>query len=178
MALVDNLGPTSTEAAMTPMPVAAQEKFRLSLWTGFEITRFWWKNSQASLSPKWTAGWLNLAITSWNLGRLCRFYRQTQRRLGRCPVGPGDIGNGTTVFLALKLLSQGLAVVTPFASSDARVVAKVVEEIAREFPAIQNGFAAQNQVCLATGVVLNSYQVFSTTEVAALMASQPTVVPS
>ena len=48
---------------------------------------------------------------------------------------------------------------------DARAVAKAVDEIAREFPAMQNEFAKQNQVYLATGVVLNSYQVFSTKEV-------------
>lgn len=46
-------------------------------------------------------------------------------------------------------------------SSDARAVAKAIDEIAREFPTMQNEFAAQNQVYLATGVVLDSYQVFS-----------------
>ena len=42
-----------------------------------------------------------------------------------------------------------------------RAVAKAVDEIAREFPTMQNEFAAQNQVYLATGVVLDSYQMFS-----------------
>ncbi len=40
-------------------------------------------------------------------------------------------------------------------------VAKAVDEIAKEFPTMQKEFAAQNQVYLATGVVLDTYQVFS-----------------
>ncbi len=83
-------------------------------------------------------------------------------------LGLGDIGIVTTIFHSSKLPSQGIAAVTPFVSSDARAVAKAVDEIAREFPAMQNEFAAQNQVYLATGVVLNSYQVFSTTEVSGI----------
>ena len=77
-------------------------------------------------------------------------------------LGLGDIGIVTTIFHSSKLPSQGLAAVTPFVSSDARVVAKAVDEIAREYPAMQNEFAAQNQVYLATGVVLDSYQMFCT----------------
>ena len=38
---------------------------------------------------------------------------------------------------------------------------QAVDEIAKEFPAMQNEFAEQNQVYLATGVVLDTYQVFS-----------------
>lgn len=45
-------------------------------------------------------------------------------------------------------------------ASDARAVAKSVDEIAREFPTMNNEFSKQNQVYLATGVVLNSYQMF------------------
>ncbi|MCO4838064.1 MAG: C4-dicarboxylate TRAP transporter substrate-binding protein [Oceanospirillaceae bacterium] len=80
-------------------------------------------------------------------------------------LGLGDIGIVTTIFHSSKLPSQGLASVTPFVSSDARAVAKAVDEIAREYPAMQNEFAAQNQVYLATGVVLNSYQMFSSKEI-------------
>ncbi len=83
-------------------------------------------------------------------------------------LGLGDIGIVTTIFHSSKLPSQGLAAVTPFVASDARAVARAVDEIAREFPAMQNEFAAQNQVYLATGVVLDSYQVFSTTPVTSI----------
>ncbi|PYG33041.1 C4-dicarboxylate TRAP transporter substrate-binding protein [Pelagimonas varians] len=83
-------------------------------------------------------------------------------------LGLGDIGIVTTIFHSSKLPSQGIAAVTPFVSTDARAVAKAVDEIAREFPAMQNEFAKQNQVYLATGVVLDTYQVFSTKEVASV----------
>ena len=75
-------------------------------------------------------------------------------------LGLGDIGIVTTIFHSSKLPSQGISGSTPFVASDARAVAKAVDEIAREFPAMNNEFAAQNQVYLATGVVLDTYQVF------------------
>lgn len=77
-------------------------------------------------------------------------------------LGLGDIGIVTTIFHSSKLPSQGISGSTPFVSSDSRAVAKAVDEIAREYPAMQNEFAAQNQVYLATGVVLDTYQVFCT----------------
>ena len=75
-------------------------------------------------------------------------------------LGLGDIGIVTTIFHSSKLPSQGISGATPFIASDARAVAKAVDEIAREFPAMNNEFKAQNQVYLATGVVLDTYQVF------------------
>lgn len=83
-------------------------------------------------------------------------------------LGLGDIGIVTTIFHSSKLPSQGISGSTPFVTSDARAVAKAVDEIAREFPAMQNEFAAQNQVYLATGVVLDTYQVFCTNPVSSV----------
>ena len=76
-------------------------------------------------------------------------------------LGLGDIGIVTTIFHSSKLPSQAISAVTPFVAADARAVAKAVDEIAKEFPTMQNEFAAQNQVYLATGVVLDTYQLFS-----------------
>jgi len=76
-------------------------------------------------------------------------------------LGLGDIGIVTTIFHSSKLPSQGLAAVTPFVAADARAVAKAVDEIAKEFPTMQKEFEKQNQVYLATGVVLDTYQMFS-----------------
>lgn len=76
-------------------------------------------------------------------------------------LGLGDIGIVTTIFHSSKLPSQAISAVTPFVAPDARAVAKAVDEIAKEFPTMQNEFAAQNQVYLATGVVLDTYQLFS-----------------
>lgn len=83
-------------------------------------------------------------------------------------LGLGDIGIVTTIFHSSKLPSQGISGSTPFVASDSRAVAKAVDEIAREYPAMQNEFAAQNQVYLATGVVLDTYQVFCTEPVSAV----------
>ncbi|MEM5544951.1 C4-dicarboxylate TRAP transporter substrate-binding protein [Sulfitobacter sp. AS92] len=76
-------------------------------------------------------------------------------------LGLGDIGIVTTIFHNSALPSQGISAVTPFVSSDARVVARAVDEIAREFPQMQAELSAENQVYLATGVVLDTYQLFS-----------------
>jgi len=83
-------------------------------------------------------------------------------------LGLGDIGIVTTIFHNSKLPSQALSAVTPFVSADARVVAKAVDEIAKEFPTMQKEFAKQNQVYLATGVGLDTYQAFSTKPVTSL----------
>lgn len=83
-------------------------------------------------------------------------------------LGLGDIGIVTTIFHSSKLPSQALAAVTPFIAADARVVAKAVDEIAKEFPTMQKEFAKQNQVYLATGVVLDTYQVFSRDSISSL----------
>jgi len=83
-------------------------------------------------------------------------------------LGLGDIGIVTTVFHNAKLPSQAIAFVTPFISTDARVVAKAVDEIAKEFPQMSAELDAQNQVYLATGVVLDTYQVFSTEPITSL----------
>lgn len=83
-------------------------------------------------------------------------------------LGLGDIGIVTTIFHSSKLPSQALAAVTPFIAADARAVSKAVDEIAKEFPTMQKEFEKQNQVYLATGVVLDTYQVFSTEPVTSL----------
>ncbi len=80
-------------------------------------------------------------------------------------LGLGDIGIVTTIFHNSVLPSQGISAVTPFISSDARVVAKAVDEIAKEFPAMSAELDAENQVYLATGVVLDTYQLFSKTPI-------------
>lgn len=77
-------------------------------------------------------------------------------------LGLGDIGIVTTIFHNSALPTQGISAVTPFIAADARAVAKAVDEIAKEFPSINAEFDAENQVYLATGVVLDTYQVFCT----------------
>ena len=76
-------------------------------------------------------------------------------------LGLGDIGVVTTIFHSSTLPSQALSAVTPFISADAGLVARSVDEIAIEFDAMRAEFEAQDQVYLATGVVLDSYQMFA-----------------
>lgn len=83
-------------------------------------------------------------------------------------LGLGDIGIVTTIFHSSKLPSQAISAVTPFVAPDARAVSRAVDEIAREFPAMQNEFEKQNQVYLATGVVLDTYQIFGKSPISGL----------
>lgn len=83
-------------------------------------------------------------------------------------LGLGDIGIVTTIFHNSALPSQGISAVTPFVAPDARAVAKAVDEIAKEFPQMNAEFNAENQVYLATGVVLDTYQMFSKTPINSL----------
>lgn len=153
-------------ATMTAMPVMAQEKISAVVIDGYPARALWVKEFTNFFIPE----------VDRRLAETGNYEMSWQENYGGSIVKPkgvlegvqlglGDIGIVTTIFHSSKLPSQGLAAVTPFVSSDSRAVAKAVDEIAREFPAMQNEFAAQNQVYLATGVVLNSYQVFSTKEV-------------
>ncbi|MDJ0686051.1 MAG: C4-dicarboxylate TRAP transporter substrate-binding protein [Alphaproteobacteria bacterium] len=83
-------------------------------------------------------------------------------------LGLGDIGVVTTIFHSSTLPSQAISAVTPFISADARLVARSVDEIAVEFDAMQQEFEAQDQVYLATGVALDSYQLFANRPVESL----------
>lgn len=80
-------------------------------------------------------------------------------------LGLGDIGIVTTIFHSSTLPSQAIAAVTPFISTDPLLVARSIDEIANEFPSMREEFEAQNQVYLATGVVLDTYQMFSRTPI-------------
>jgi len=156
-------------ATMTAVPVAAQETISAVVIDGYPDRALWVKEFTNFFIPE----------VDRRLAENGNYVMNWQENYGGSIVKPkgvlegielglGDIGIVTTIFHSSKLPSQGLSAVTPFVSSDARAVAQAVDEIAREFPAMQNEFAAQNQVYLATGVVLNTYQVFSTKEVSSV----------
>ena len=160
---------TAVAATMTALPVVAQERISAVVIDGYPARALWVKEFTDFFIPE----------VNRRLAETGTYAMDWQENYGGSIVKPrgvlegvqlglGDIGIVTTIFHSSKLPSQGLAAVTPFVSSDARAVAKAIDEIAREFPAMQNEFAAQNQVYLATGVVLDTYQVFSTTEVAGI----------
>ena len=156
-------------ATVMALPVAAQETVSAVVIDGYPDRALWVKEFSNFFIPE----------VDRRLAETGNYVMDWQENYGGSIVKPkgvlegielglGDIGIVTTIFHSSKLPSQGLSAVTPFVSTDARAVAKAVDEIAREFPAMQNEFAAQNQVYLATGVVLNSYQMFSTKEVSSI----------
>jgi C4-dicarboxylate-binding protein DctP len=75
--------------------------------------------------------------------------------------GLGDIGVVTTPFHTDKVPMQAIAYVTPFVSSDPALVARTLDRLAHDFPAVMGEFGAYGQVYLTTAVVLDSYQLFS-----------------
>ncbi|MEO9904561.1 MULTISPECIES: C4-dicarboxylate TRAP transporter substrate-binding protein [Alphaproteobacteria] len=146
----------------TAMPTFAQETIRAVVIDGYPARALWVKEFSEFFIPE----------VDKRLAETGNYKMDWQESYGGAIVKPkgvlegiqlglGDIGIVTTIFHSSKLPSQALAAVTPFVAPDARVVAKAVDEIAQEFPAMQSEFDKQNQVYLATGVVLDSYQVFS-----------------
>lgn len=156
-------------SAMTAIPAIAQESISAVVIDGYPDRALWVKEFTNFFIPE----------VDKRLAETGNYKMDWQENYGGSIVKPkgvlegvqlglGDIGIVTTIFHSSKLPSQAISAVTPFVASDARAIAKAVDEIAREFPAMQNEFAAQNQVYLATGVVLDSYQMFSTTEVSSI----------
>lgn len=156
-------------AGLTAIPAAAQQSVSAVVIDGYPDRALWVKEFTNFFIPE----------VDKRLAANGNFKMNWQENYGGSIVKPkgvlegvqlglGDIGIVTTIFHSSKLPSQGISGSTPFVASDARAVAKAVDEIAREFPAMQNEFKAQNQVYLATGVVLDTYQVFCTSEVSSV----------
>lgn len=156
-------------AAMTAIPSYAAETIKAVVIDGYPARALWVKEFTSFFIPEVDK---RLAVTG-------NYVMEWQESYGGSIVKPkgvlegvklglGDIGIVTTIFHSSKLPSQAISAVTPFVAPDARAVAKAVDEIAKEYPAMQNEFAKQNQIYLATGVVLDTYQVFSTTPINAL----------
>ncbi|WP_371155852.1 C4-dicarboxylate TRAP transporter substrate-binding protein [Jannaschia sp. 2305UL9-9] len=150
-----------TAATLSAVPVTAQETIRATVIDGYPARALWVAEFTDFFIPE----------VDKRLAENGNYVMDWQESYGGSIVKPrgvleglelglGDIGIVTTIFHSSKLPSQAIAAVTPFVSADARAVAQAVDEIAREFPAMQAEFAEQNQVYLATGVVLDSYQVF------------------
>ncbi|NRA99437.1 MAG: C4-dicarboxylate TRAP transporter substrate-binding protein [Rhodobacteraceae bacterium] len=151
-----------TLAAMTAIPAAATETIKAVVIDGYPARALWVKEFTDFFIPE----------VDKRLAESGNYQMDWQESYGGAIVKPkgvlegielglGDIGIVTTIFHNSKLPSQALSAVTPFVAADARAVAQAVDEIAKEYSTMQNEFAAQNQVYLATGVVLDTYQLFS-----------------
>ncbi len=146
----------------TALPAAATETIKMIAIDGYPARAMWVKEFSGFFIPR----------VNEELAKAGNYKIEWQEAYGGQIVKPrgvlegiklglGDIGIVTTIFHNSALPSQGISAVTPLISSDARVVARAVDEIAREFPQMQAEFDRENQVYLATGVVLDSYQMFS-----------------
>ena len=160
---------SATLAAAMALPAAAQQTISAVVIDGYPDRALWVKEFTNFFIPE----------VDRRLAETGEYKMNWQENYGGSIVKPkgvlegvqlglGDIGIVTTIFHSSKLPSQGISGSTPFVASDARAVAKAVDEIAREYPAMQNEFNAQNQVYLATGVVLDTYQVFCSSEVSSV----------
>ncbi len=156
-------------ATVLAFPAAAQEKISAVVIDGYPARALWVEEFTNFFIPE----------VDRRLAEAGNYEMEWQESYGGSIVKPrgvlegiqlglGDIGIVTTIFHSSKLPSQAIAGSTPFVSSDARAVAKAVDEIAREFPAMNNELQAQNQIYLATGVVLDTYQVFCSSEVSSV----------
>ncbi len=156
-------------AGATAMPALATETIKAVVIDGYPARALWVKEFTGFFIPE----------VDKRLAETGNYKMDWQESYGGTIVKPkgvlegvklglGDIGIVTTIFHNSKLPSQALSAVTPFVAADARAVAQAVDEIAKEYPAMQAEFAEQNQVYLATGVVLDTYQVFSKSEIGSL----------
>ncbi|MDA8746755.1 C4-dicarboxylate TRAP transporter substrate-binding protein [Litoreibacter sp.] len=156
-------------ATMTAIPSFSAETIKAVVIDGYPARALWVKEFTAFFIPE----------VDKRLAANGNYVMEWQESYGGSIVKPkgvlegvklglGDIGIVTTIFHSSKLPSQAISAVTPFVAADARAVSKAVDEIAKEFPAMQNEFKKQNQVYLATGVVLDTYQVFSKNPINAL----------
>ncbi|MFK7877250.1 MAG: C4-dicarboxylate TRAP transporter substrate-binding protein [Paracoccaceae bacterium] len=141
----------------------AQESINMTAIDGYPERSMWVKEFSAFFIPR--VNELLAENGNYNINWMEAYGGQIVKPRGvleGIKLGLGDIGIVTTIFHNSALPSQGISAVTPFIAADARAVATAVDEIAREFPQMGAELAAENQVYLATGVVLDTYQMFST----------------
>lgn len=149
--------------AASGAPVRAQETINMVAIDGYPARAMWVREFSEFFIPRMnevlaSAGNYQIEWQEAYGGQIVR----PRGVLEGIKLGLGDIGIVTTIFHNSALPSQAIAGVTPFVCADARIVAQAVDEISTEYPVTQDEYAAENQVYLATGVVLDTYQMFST----------------
>ncbi len=155
-------GAAAAGAAMMGMPAMAQGQ-RVTVIDGYPDRSMWVQELSNFYLPEVNRRLVEMGLEEMDFqesygGSIVR----PRGVLEGMRLGLGDIGVVTTIFHSSLLPSQAISAVTPFISADARLVARSVDELATEFPDMNDEFVAENQVYLATGVVLNSYQMFGT----------------
>lgn len=145
------------------LPASAQQTINLTAIDGYPARAMWVKEFSEFFIPevdKRLAAAGNKYKIRWNQawgGQIVK-PRGVLEGLQR---GLGDIGVVTTPFHTDKAPIQALAYVTPFATSNPLVVARAMDKLAQDYPAVKQEFTSYNQVYLTTGAVLDSYELFS-----------------
>lgn len=156
------VGAAGAAVGLTGLPVHAQQTLNLVAIDGYPARAMWVQEFSNFFIPRMNEA---LAATgNYEINWQEAYGGQIVRPRGvleGIKLGLGDIGIVTTIFHNSALPSQAIAGVTPFVCTDARIVARAVDEIATEFPSTMEEYNAENQVYLATGVVLDTYQVLS-----------------
>lgn len=162
-------GAAGAAIGLTGIPAFAQEQINMVAIDGYPARAMWVREFSEFFIPRMNE--VLAAAGNYQINWQEAYGGQIVRPRGvleGIKLGLGDIGIVTTIFHNSALPSQAIAGVTPFVCADARIVARAVDEIATEFPSTQDEYAAENQVYLATGVVLDTYQIFSTTPISSV----------
>ncbi len=149
-------------------PASATETIKLAAIDGYSPKSLWVKEFIDFYIPeidKRLAATGNYEI-EWNQawGQIVK----VRGVLGGLQKGLGDIGVVTTVFHADKVPLQLVAYATPFVTNDPGLVAKTVDGLADKHPEFKQAFNKFNQVYLTNMAVLDTYQIFSKTEITKL----------
>lgn len=75
--------------------------------------------------------------------------------------GLGDIAIVTVPFFPDKLPFNNLSFRTPFVTGDPRLASRVMDELAKKFPAFRKQYEDVNQVLLVNAATIDSYELFS-----------------
>lgn len=149
-------------AGIVAAPAAAQTEIKLTMMDGYPLRSMWVTELSKFFIPE-----VNKRLAKdgkfkikWNEAYGGQIVKP-RGVLEGIEKGLGDIGVVTTVFHASKVPLQLITYQAPFVSLDPVKMGKAVDAIAAKFPAFRAAFEKRNQIYLASGCVLDSYQVYS-----------------
>ena len=150
-------------AALLPVPGFGQQPqtIKLTAMDGYPPRVLWLRefsdyfipevDRRLAKSGKYKIDW----IQAWS-GQIVK----PQGVLEGVESGLGDMAIVTTVFYSDKLPLNNLPFYVPFASSNPKLIGKIMDEIADKFPAFRQQFEQANQVLLTNAATFDTYDLF------------------
>ncbi|WP_163851293.1 C4-dicarboxylate TRAP transporter substrate-binding protein [Pseudooceanicola aestuarii] len=152
---------TSLALALGTTALSAAETIRLTTVSGYPTTASWVGKFEEIFVPEvekalaetgtyaidWTHGWGG-AITG------------PKGELEAIESGLADIGVVQTVFHPDRLRVYDIAYATPFVSTDIDLISATVNDLARQYPAMQQVWEDNNQHMLTSLAAVDNYQIF------------------